>query len=220
MLQALPDARHPEHAARRAEFEKLTEAAGPERALHAYRWLEGSDDHRSAQVDVFVKICTWHPDAPTFGGALSLARELPLESPDLPARMAELEQMVACSTPETGLLAYRELPDDPAERQRQVGDYVEICSWNSNLGRFGTASKVLHLLNECPPDLRQDAMATVKSLDWGSDWLDCDAALKQLPTVESLVERFPRHFMRARPGEVGETDQHWLIAGSVLKKRG
>lgn len=218
-LQLLPEPGHPQHQARRAELERLTEAAGPERALHAYRWLEGSEEHRAAQVDVFVEACSWHPDAPTFGGALSLARELPLDSPDLPARMDELERMVACSTPETGLLAFRELSDVPQERERQVADYVEICSWNSNLGRFGTASKVLRLLDECPPEARPLAMDAIKRLDWGTDWLSCDAALKQLPSVEELARLSPARLLDRPSGEVGETDGHWLIAGSVLKKR-
>jgi hypothetical protein len=207
---ALPAPGHPDYAARKAELEQLVEAAGPERALHAYRWLDGDEEHRATQVDVFVEACTWHPDAPTFGGALSLARELPLDSPQLPERMSELERLVAASNPEIGLLAYRELGEE--NREEQIGQFVEICSWNPNLGRFGTASKVLRLVREWP-----EAMPMVRALDWGDDWLSCDAALQKLPELEQTLRETER-LTHSPVGQTAETEDHWLIGGTVLRK--
>lgn len=184
---ALPPAGHPDFSARKAELERLVEVAGPERGLHAFRWLEGDEAHRQRQADVFVEACSWHPDAPTFGGALSLARELPLDSPELPQRMDELERMVRVSTPETGLLAYRRLPEEPGPRQNEVEEYETICGWNSNLGRFGTAREVMEFVHGCAR--RQDALEMVSRLDWGEDWLSCDAALKQLPQLKQIQEQ-------------------------------
>lgn len=184
---ALPPADHPDFSARKAELERLVEVAGTERGLHAFGWLEGEPAHRQRQVDVFVEACGWHPDAPTFGGALSLARELPLDSPELPERMAEMERMVRVSTPETGLLAYRRLPDEPGQRQQEVQEYETICGWNHNLGRFGTARDVMEFVHDCPR--REDALQMLSRLDWGDDWLSCDGALKQLHALHEVRKR-------------------------------
>lgn len=202
-------------------MDRLVAAAGPERARHAYRWLEGSEEHRAAQVDLFVEACSWHPDAPTFGGALSLAKALPLESRELPARKDELEQLVRAANPEQALLAFRGLSDEPELRQQQIADFVEICSWNPNLARFGGVGRVMRFLDACPSELRAAALAEVSRLDWGEDWFSYDAALEQVPPPGQLPPQLLEvQGLSERPtGEVGETEDHWLIAGTVLKKR-